>query len=78
MAAAGPPLAAGWEAIRRDDLKGAEALARAALERDSQHADALHLLGSALLYQDRVAEALAPLTEALRREPRRGAGHRLG
>jgi predicted O-linked N-acetylglucosamine transferase (SPINDLY family) len=71
-------VAAGWEAIERDDLTAAEALARAALAGAPQDAEALYLLGSSLAFQNRFREAVAPLTEVVRRSPRRGAGHRLG
>ena len=70
--------AAGWDAIQRDDLAGAERLARAALAATPQDAEALYLLGSSLLFQERFGEALAPLTEAQRRLARSGVGHRLG
>lgn len=71
-------LAAGWQAIERDDLRAAEELARAALRRNTRHVEFLYLLGSSLLFQDRFREALAPLSEVLERSPRRGVGHRLG
>jgi protein O-GlcNAc transferase len=71
-------LAAGWDAIQRDDFAGAERLARAALAAVPQDGEALYLLGSSLLFQERFGEALAPLTEAQRRFARRGVGHRLG
>lgn len=77
MAEAGP-LAAGWQAIDRDDLAGAERVARAALAAAPQDGEALYLLGSSLLFQDRFAEALAPLGEAERLAPKRGVRHRLG
>ena len=77
MAQAGG-LAAGWQALERDDLKDAERIARAALLGAPADGEALYLLGSSLLFQDRFAEAAAPLAEALRLAPRRGAGHRLG
>jgi predicted O-linked N-acetylglucosamine transferase (SPINDLY family) len=72
------PLEAGWEALKRDDLKAAEQIARAALARSAHDGEALYLLGSSLLFQNRFAEALAPLDAALRTAPRRGMGHRLG
>jgi predicted O-linked N-acetylglucosamine transferase (SPINDLY family) len=71
-------LAAGWQAIERDDLRAAEEIARRALGRDARQVEFLYLLGSSLLFQDRFKEALAPLREVLERSPRRGAGHRLG
>ncbi|MGH8746290.1 MAG: tetratricopeptide repeat protein, partial [Burkholderiales bacterium] len=71
-------LAAGWQAIDTDDLKSAEEIARRALAQDPQDVEALRLLGTSLLYQDRHAEALAPLREAHLRAPRRASGHRLG
>lgn len=72
------PLDAGWEAVKRDDLKAAEEIARAALARSPQDGEAQYLLGSSLLFQNRFAEASAPLSGALERAPRRGVGHRLG
>jgi protein O-GlcNAc transferase len=72
------PLAAGWEAIKRDDLQAAEAIARGALERAPQDGEAAYLLGSSLLFQNRFPEALPPLAAAARLAPRRGVGHRLG
>ena len=71
-------LAAGWKAVDTDDLKSAEEIARRALAQDPQGVEALRLLGTSLLYQERHAEALAPLREAHLRAPRRGSGHRLG
>jgi protein O-GlcNAc transferase len=71
-------LAAGWDAIQRDDFAGAERLARAALAVTPQDGEALYLLGSSLLFQERFGEALAPLTEAQRRLARRGVRHRVG
>jgi len=71
-------LASGWEALERDDFASAEAVARAALERDAADGEALYLLGSALLFQDRFDQALEPLRLASSRLSRRGVGHRLG
>jgi tetratricopeptide (TPR) repeat protein len=71
-------LAEGWEAIKRDDVRAAEQIARGALGRDPQQVEFLYLLGSSLLFQDRFQEALGPLSEVVQRSPRRGAGHRLG
>lgn len=71
-------LAAGWEAIERDELQAAEQIARAALARDPRDVEFLYLLGSSLTFQNRFADALLPLGEVLERSPRRGAGHRLG
>lgn len=72
------PLRAGWEALERDDLAAAERVARDALRGDPRDADASYLLGSSLLFQDRYADALAPLKDAHERAPRKGSGHRLG
>jgi len=74
----GSPLAPGWRALERDDLKEAERVARAALAAAAQDGEALYLLGSSLLFQERFQEAAAPLEQALRLAPRRGVGHRLG
>jgi predicted O-linked N-acetylglucosamine transferase (SPINDLY family) len=71
-------LRAGWDAIERNDLAAAEAIARAALRSDPRDAEASYLLGSSLLFQDRYAEALAPLRDAHHAAPRKGVGHRLG
>jgi protein O-GlcNAc transferase len=69
---------AGWEALDKDDFRTAERSARAALQRDPEDAEALYLLGSALLFAGRHAEARAPLEAAAQRIARRGAGFRLG
>ncbi|HEU4647037.1 MAG TPA: tetratricopeptide repeat protein [Burkholderiales bacterium] len=71
-------LEAGWSALERNDLPGAERIARRLLEKDPLETQALHLLGASLLYQERFQEALAPLDEAHRAAPRKGSGHRLG
>jgi predicted O-linked N-acetylglucosamine transferase (SPINDLY family) len=71
-------LEAGWSALEREDLPGAERIARRLLEKDPLESQALHLLGASLLYQERFQEALAPLDEAHRAAPRKGSGHRLG
>jgi predicted O-linked N-acetylglucosamine transferase (SPINDLY family) len=71
-------LAAGWQAVERDELRLAEQIAREGLSHDPRHAEFLYLLGSSLVFQNRFREAIAPLREVLDRSPRRGAGHRLG
>ena len=71
-------LEAGWSALERDDLPGAERIAVRLLEKNPRESQALHLLGTTLLYQERFQEALAPLSEAHRVAPRQGSGHRLG
>jgi predicted O-linked N-acetylglucosamine transferase (SPINDLY family) len=69
---------AGWEALDKDDFRTAERIARQALERDANDAEALYLLGSAFLFEGRHAEARGPLGAAAPRIARRGAGFRLG
>jgi tetratricopeptide (TPR) repeat protein len=54
------------KAIEERRAPDAERLARDALAHDSQHPDALHLLGVALLVQKRAREAVAPLEQAAR------------
>jgi protein O-GlcNAc transferase len=71
-------LKAGWEALDRDDFRAAERIARAALAREADDPEALHLLGSTLLFEGRHAEARAPLAAAAPRIARRGAHFRLG
>jgi predicted O-linked N-acetylglucosamine transferase (SPINDLY family) len=71
-------LSAGWKALERDDFSNAERLARERLARTPLAGEAFYLLGSALLFQNRFAEALPALQEALRLAPARGVGHRLG
>src|SRR5262245_30618676 len=68
-------LAAAWQALERDDFAFAEGAAREALARSPADAEALYLLGSALLFAGRQAEALA---EAASRRQTRGVGYRLG
>lgn len=72
------PLAAGWDALDRDDFSAAERMAREALARNPADAESLYLLGSTLLFQNLFREAVAPLRDALRLAPRKGVGHRLG
>lgn len=71
-------LAAGWKALEADGLREAELIARQALERSPGDLEATSLLGTSLLYQERFAEALAPLLELQGKAPLRGSGHRLG
>ena len=71
-------LQAAWQALERDDLASAESAARETLARSPGDGDALYLLGSALLFAGRHAEALAPLGDAAARLQRRGVGYRLG
>jgi tetratricopeptide (TPR) repeat protein len=54
----------GGKALEAQQGADAERLAREALARDSQHPGALHLLGVALLVQNRAREAVAPLEQA--------------
>src|SRR6267142_1501003 len=69
---------AGWEALDKDDFRTAERIARQALERDADDAEALYLLGSTLLFEGRHADARGPLGAASPRIARRGAAFRLG
>ena len=71
-------LQAAWQALERDDFASAESAAREALARSPQDGEALYLLGSALLFAGRHAEALAPLGDAAAQLQRRGVGYRLG
>ena len=54
----------GARALEERRAPDAERLARDALARDSRRPDALHLLGVALLAQNRAREAVAPLEQA--------------
>jgi tetratricopeptide (TPR) repeat protein len=56
----------GWAAIDARRPAEAERAARAVLSGHPQHAAALHLLGLALLIQQRAREAVEPLAEAAR------------
>lgn len=67
-----------WQALERDDFAFAERTARETLARSPDDGDAFYLLGSALLFAGRHAEALAPLEEAAARLRTRGVGYRLG
>lgn len=71
-------LSAGWQALERNDFRIAEQVAHEALAVQPQDGEALYLLGSVLLFENRFEHALKPLEEALRLAPGRGVGHRLG
>ncbi|MGH6884532.1 MAG: tetratricopeptide repeat protein, partial [Geminicoccales bacterium] len=71
-------LAAGWQALERNDLDAAEAAARRVLAQEPQDIESQRLLGASLLFQERFQEALAPLRYAHLHGPKRGSGHRLG
>jgi len=71
-------LSSGWQALERDQFADAESLARQALERTPADSEAAYLLGSALLFQERFHEALAPLSDAAKSLHRPGVRHRLG
>jgi tetratricopeptide (TPR) repeat protein len=65
-ATADEALRVGWAAIDGRRLGEAEQVARDVLSRHPRRADALHLLGLALLMQKSAREAVAPLAEAAR------------
>src|SRR5262245_1863755 len=69
---------AACDAVERNDFRFAEQAARDALARAPQDGEALFLLGSTFLFENRFPEALGPLTEALARLERRGVAYRLG
>jgi predicted O-linked N-acetylglucosamine transferase (SPINDLY family) len=69
---------AAWDALERNDFRFAEAAAREALARSPDDGEALYLLGSTLLFEGRLREALEPLRAAAARLQRRGVGYRLG
>jgi predicted O-linked N-acetylglucosamine transferase (SPINDLY family) len=71
-------LALGWQAVQRGDLRSAENIAGEILRRNAQDADALQLLGTALLLQGRFQDATGPLKEVLRRVRVAGVGSQLG
>ena len=71
-------LAAGWQALERNNPGYAEAIARAALHADGTHIEFIRLLGASLFVQERYQEAVAPFREVLRRAPTPGAGYHLG
>jgi len=57
---------AGMTALNQRRAPDAERIARGVLERQPQHAGALHLVGMALLAQQRPRDALVPLEQAAR------------
>jgi Flp pilus assembly protein TadD len=65
-AAISDTLRLGVKALEEHRASDAERMARDALARDSRHPDALHILGVALLAQNRGREAVAPLEQAAR------------
>jgi tetratricopeptide (TPR) repeat protein len=65
-ASADHALYVGWSAIEGRRPDEAQRVAREVLSRHPQHAGALHLLGLALLIQQRPSEAVGPLAEAAR------------
>lgn len=69
---------AAWDALERNEFRVAEKAAREALARSPSDAEALYLLGSTLLFEDRAAEALGPLSAAFEKLQRRGVAYRLG
>jgi predicted O-linked N-acetylglucosamine transferase (SPINDLY family) len=71
-------LAAGWQAIERNDPSAAEEIAGAELKKHSRDTDFLNLLGTCFLLQNRFAEAAVPLLEVFRKTGTRGAGYQLG
>lgn len=71
-------LHAAWQALERDDFAFAERAAREALARSPADGEALYLLGSALLFAGRHAEALEPLGKAASQLQSRGVEFRLG
>jgi protein O-GlcNAc transferase len=69
---------AAWDALDRNEFRVAESAAREALARSPRDPEALYLLGSTLLFEGRLHEALGPLTGAFDKLERRGVGYRLG
>lgn len=64
--AADRSLREGMDAFNQQRADDAERMARSVLEQQPQHADALHLLGAALLAQRKSRDAVAPLERAAR------------
>jgi predicted O-linked N-acetylglucosamine transferase (SPINDLY family) len=71
-------LAAGWQAIERNDARAAENLARAGLADDRTQIEFVRLLGASLFVQERYQEALAPFREVFQKARTFGVGYHLG
>src|SRR5437867_3440921 len=70
--------AAGWKALKRNELRPAEEIARAALRQNPRDRDSLSLLGASLFLQRRFQEAVAPLSEVFHEVHSEGLGYNLG
>ena len=70
--------AAGWKALKRNELRPAEEIARAALRQNPRDSESLSLLGVSLFLQHRFREAIAPLGEVFQEAHTEGVGFRLG
>lgn len=71
-------LAAGWQAIERNEFRSAEEIARAELRKNSSDPIVAALLGTSLFYQGRFEEALTPLRRAFQKAHAEGLGLILG
>jgi protein O-GlcNAc transferase len=71
-------LAAGWQAIERNDPRAAEKLARATLRAGGAQIEFVRLLGASLFMQERYQEALAPFREVFQKARTSGVGYHLG
>jgi predicted O-linked N-acetylglucosamine transferase (SPINDLY family) len=71
-------LAAGRQAIERNDPRAAEEIANSALRDNPRDIDFLQLLAVSYYRQSRFQEAIAPLKEVFQRLSPKGAGYNLG
>src|SRR5262249_8268476 len=70
-------LADGWRALRSNDPRAAEAIARSALRDDPQAMEFVELLAASYYHQGRFQEAIAPLKAVVDTLAPRGAGFSL-
>lgn len=71
-------LAAGWQAIERNDPRSAEEIAAEVLRRHPRDTESLRLFGTSLFFQGRFREAAAPLSEVFKGARIHGVGYQLG